>query len=78
MYGLEKKPTAVMEFDLEKDLKKDSSKLQSLMKSTEHKIQEIKGTLKHGSTGEEFDQLGVLLHGYMALQRVLNRFGRKK
>jgi len=78
MYGLEKKPLAAMEFDLEKDLKKDPAKIQALLKSTEHKIQEIKGWLREGSKGAEFDHLGALLHGYTSLQRVLNRLAHKK
>ena len=78
MYGLEKKPKHVFEFDLEKDLKKDPSKVKELLKSTEKKIQEIKNQLREGAKGPELDQLGVLLHGYTALQKVLNRLATKK
>lgn len=78
MYGLEKKPKHVFEFDLEKDLKKDPKKVQELLKSTETKIQEIKNQLREGAKGPELDQLGVLLHGYTALQKVLNRLATKK
>ncbi len=78
MYGLEKKPKHVFEFDLEKDLKKDPKKVQELLKSTETKIQEIKNQLREGAKGPELDQLGVLLHGYTALQKVLNRLANKK
>lgn len=78
MYGLEKKPKHVFEFDLEKDLKKDPSKVRELLKTTEHKIQGIKTQLREGAKGPELDQLGTLLHGYTALQKVLNRFANKK
>ena len=78
MYGLEKKPKHVFEFDLEKDLKKDPSKVRELLKSTEAKIQEIKTQLREGAKGPELDQLGVLLHGYTALQKVLSRLSNKK
>jgi hypothetical protein len=78
MYGLEKKPKHVFEFDLEKDLKKDPSKAKELLKTTEAKIQEIKNQLREGAKGPELDQLGVLLHGYTALQKVLNRMANKK
>lgn len=78
MYGLEKKPKHVFEFDLEKDLKKDPKKVKELLKSTETKIQEIKNQLREGAKGPELDQLGVLLHGYTALQKVLNRLATKK
>jgi hypothetical protein len=78
MYGLEKKPLKVFEFDLEKDLKKDPNKVKELLKNTEAKINEIKGQLREGRKGPELDNLGVLLHGYTALQKVLNRLANKK
>lgn len=78
MYGLEKKPKHVFEFDLEKDLKKDPNKVHELLKSTEAKIQEIKTQLRAGAQGPELDQLGVLLHGYTALQKILKRLANKK
>lgn len=78
MYGLEKKPKHVFEFDLEKDLKKDPSKARELLRTTEAKIYEIKTQLRDGAKGPELDQLGVLLHGYTALQKVLNRLANKK
>lgn len=78
MYGLEKKTKAPFEFDLEKDLKSDPTKVHKLIKTVEEKIQEIKGKLRQGSGSEEFDNFGTLLHGYAALQRVLNRIAAKK
>ncbi len=78
MYGLEKKPKQAFEFDLEKDLKKDPNKVRQLLKSTEAKIQEIKTQLREGAKGPQLDQLGILLHGYTALQKVLNRLANKK
>ena len=78
MYGLEKKPTALLEFDLEKDLKKDPTKIPDLLKKIEGKIQEIKGALREGSKGPDLDKLGTLLHAYTALQRVLGRIANKK
>ena len=78
MYGLEKKPRHVFEFDLEKDLKKDPNKVRELLKTTEKKIHEIKTQLREGAKGPELDQLGVLLHGYTALQKVLSRLTNKK
>ncbi len=78
MYGLEKKPLKVFEFDLEKDLKKDPHKVRELLKNTEAKINEIKSQLREGRKGPDLDNLGVLLHGYTALQKVLNRLVNKK
>lgn len=78
MYGLEKKTKMAFEFDLEKDLKKDPSKVRELLKSTETKIHEIKNQLREGNKGAELDNLGVLLHGYTALQKILNKLTNKK
>ena len=78
MYGLEKTPKAMFEFDLEQELKKDPSKIQQLVKTAESKIQEIKNQLREGSKGPDLDNLGILLHGYTALQKVLNRLANKK
>lgn len=77
MYGLEKKQRPMFEFDLEKDLKKDPSKAREILKATEAKIQEIKGLLREGKT-PDFDNLGALLHGYTALQKVLNKLASSK
>lgn len=77
MFGLEKKPKARFEFDLEKDLKTDAHKLNDLIKSVDVKVQEVKQLLRQGTASGNFDQLGVLLHGYAALQRVLNRMTKK-
>ena len=78
MYGLEKKANAPFEFDLEKDLKSEPTKVKDLLKVVDGRVQEIKGVLRQGTASEEFDSLGILLHGYAALQRVLNRIATKK
>jgi hypothetical protein len=78
MYGLEKTPKALFEFDLEKELKKNPSKVHELVKKADVKIQEIKNLLRQGSKGPELDQLGILLHGYTAFQKVLNKLANKK
>jgi hypothetical protein len=78
MYGLEKNPKPMFEFDLEQELKKDPSKTQQLIKTAEAKIQEIKSQLREGTKGPDLDNLGTLLHGYTALQKVLGRLANKK
>lgn len=78
MYGLEKKGNPLFEFDLEKDLKNNPSKAKELLKTVEGRIQEIKNTLRQGTGSEDFDKLGVMLHGFAALQRVLTRIANKK
>ena len=78
MFGLEKKGPGLFEFDLEKELKSNPSKTKELLKSIETRIQEIKNTLRQGTDTEDFDKLGVLLHGYAALQKVLTKVANKK
>ncbi|NDD58768.1 MAG: needle chaperone SctE [Chlamydiae bacterium] len=77
MYGLEKKQKALFEFDLEKDLKQDPSKKQKLVKEVEEKIHEIKNIIRQGASTEDFNNYGVLLHGYAALQKVVNKISSK-
>jgi hypothetical protein len=78
MFGLEKKGKALFEFDLEKDLKSNPAKVKEMLQTIENKIQEIKNTLRQGAESENFDKLGILLHGYAALQKVLTRIANKK
>lgn len=78
MFGLEKKGKALFEFDLEKDLKSNPSKIKDLLKTVEGRIHEIKNILRQGTQSEDFDKFGVLLHGYAALQKVLTRIANKK
>lgn len=80
MFGLEdqKKDDKPKEFvfDLEEDIK-DQKKGKELIKLVEEKIQKIKQILRSGSAKEDFDQYGVLLHGYTSLLKVLTRFKTK-
>lgn len=78
MFGLEKQGKELFEFDLEKELKSNPTKTKELLKTIEERIQKIKGTLRQGAQSEDFDQLGVLLHGYAALQKVITKFTSKK
>jgi hypothetical protein len=78
MYGLEKKGRGLFEFDLEKELKDNPSKTKDLLKTIEHRVQEIKNTLRQGTGSEDFDKFGILLHGYAALQKVLTKVANKK
>lgn len=79
MFGLEaqkqsKKPQPFL-FDLEKDMM--SGKNREVKGKVEQRIQAIKATLRSGDSKEEFDHLGVLLHGYTALQKVISRIPSK-
>ncbi len=77
MFGLENKKSDDLPndfvFDLEKDLN-DEKKNKELKKLAEKRIQSIKVTLRSGSVKDDFDQYGVLLHGYASLLKVLMRF----
>lgn len=77
MYGLEKKQKALFEFDLERELKEDSSKKKELISAVESNIQEIKDHLRKGASSADFEDYGVLLHGYTALQKVVNKISKK-
>lgn len=78
MFGLEKKERALFEFDLEKELKGNPSKGKELLSTVDTRIQELKTTLRQGAGSEDFDKLGILLHGYAALQKVLTKITNKK
>ena len=73
MYGLEKKPGEKFAFDLEKEIKEKPSRGKEIMAKVEERVHEIKKLLREGQNEKEFDRLGILLHGYAALQKVLKK-----
>jgi Family of unknown function (DUF5398) len=77
MLRKEKPRIPLFEFDLEKELKQNPSKIKEVLTTVESHIQDIKNILRKGTPSEEFDQYGILLHGYSALQRVLARIASK-
>lgn len=76
MYGLEKKEHEKFAFDLEKEIKETPSRGKQILERAEKHMQEIKKQLRDGVDEKEFDQLGVLLHGYAALQKVLKKVAK--
>ena len=76
MYGLEKKPGEKYAFDLEKEIHDKPARGKELLEAAEKRIHEIKKQLREGANEKEFDQLGVLLHGYSALQKVLKKVAK--
>jgi hypothetical protein len=72
MFGLEKEKKKFA-FDLEKELKEKPGRSKEILKDVEDKVHEIKTLLRKGSSGKEFDKLGVLLLGYTTLQKVLKK-----
>jgi hypothetical protein len=80
MFGLEKGPdknNKMFEFDLEKDIKSNPGNKKKISKEIEEKVLELKNILRKGmDSDEEFEQHGVLLRGYAALQKVINRIAK--
>ena len=77
MYGLEEKEKREkFAFDLEKRIKNEPQHLKELLEKAEKRIAEIKKLLREGANEKDFDRLGILLHGYAALQKVLKKAGK--
>lgn len=76
MFGLEKegkkKSQDEFTFDLEAELK-EPGYFAKLKKKVEERIQRVKTALRSGESKEDFDRLGLLLHGYTSLLKVINR-----
>ncbi len=78
MFGLGKEKKAkVFEFELEKELKDDAIQ-KRLMQKAESRVLEIKGILRQGTEQENFERLGLLLHGYSALLKTLSNVNINK
>jgi hypothetical protein len=78
MFGMEKQPKAPFEFALEEELKAKPGMKKTLLEEVDTCTQEIKSILRNGANTEDFDDYGILLHGYSALQKVLNKIAIKK
>jgi Family of unknown function (DUF5398) len=77
MYGLEEKERREkFAFDLERRIKDEPQHLKELLAKAEKRMAEIKKLLREGANEKDFDRLGVLLHGYAALQKVLKKAGK--
>lgn len=64
------------QFELEKDLK-DPGKLKAMKEQIEERVNQLKGILRQGEDKKVFDQTQTLLHGYLAVQKVIQRVNRK-
>lgn len=78
MFDLDKKPQEPFAFDLEVDMKKDPKKAKAMLEHVQQRIGELKKLLRAGAETGDFDDYGVLLHGYAALERVLKRIMRNQ
>ena len=76
MFGLEKSESGKFAFDLEKEIKEKPARGKEIMDKVEKRIHEIKKLLREGANEKDFDRLGILLHGYAALQKVLRKVAK--
>jgi len=79
MFGMDKKPkkkTEDWEFDLEKQLQ-NQTELRKIKTQTDQRIQQLKNLLRQGEDKKTFDSAQTLLHGYLAVQKVIQRVGKK-
>ncbi len=78
MYGLEDDSAKKkFNFDLEVELKEKPTRAKEIIENADKKIHEIKQTLREGGKGSEMDDLGIILHGYSALQKVISKAAKK-
>lgn len=72
MFGLEKKKNKPFEFDLEKELK-SSKKKKEVLSICEDRTSQLKEALREGKASENFDQCGIIMQGYAALEKVVKK-----
>lgn len=76
MFGLKKNQPPGRErfmFDLELEIREHPATGKILIDKASRYMQEIKTALREGVSEKDFDKLGVLLHGYTALKKVLQK-----
>lgn len=77
MFGLESKQPKRFEFDLEKLLKQNHEEAKKVLNQIDTQTQALKTALNQGTASDNFDQCGVLLQAYAALERIVKRTTRK-
>lgn len=78
MFGLEQQPKEKFAFDLEIELAKSPAKAKEIINKIQHRTEELKKLLREGGSQDDFDQYGILLHGYASLMRVLKKVTKSK
>jgi hypothetical protein len=71
MYGLEK--SKKFDFDLETEIKQKPKRRTEILNDAKKKAEEIKNQLKSPKKPSNFEELGLLLNAYEALDKVLNK-----
>lgn len=77
MFDLEKKPKEPFSFDFEKEMKENPEKAKKMLSIVQERMNDLKNMLRQGAETDDFDEYGVMLHGYAALERVLKRIIEK-
>lgn len=72
MFSFEKKKTPDVPYDLEKEWK-NPSKASAWRKKIDERVEELKSMIRKGNSPEEFRELEVLLQGFLALKKIMNR-----
>lgn len=78
MFGLEKKPKGPFQFDLEKELHSDHKKCMELIHKVEKEKHELKNHLRTGTDKVDFEDGGVILQAFDALETVLKKISTTK
>lgn len=73
MFDKKKPQVEGFAFDLETEIKNDPAHAKKLLEKVDHRIHAIKKILREGTSDKDFENWGILLHGYTALQKTLKR-----
>jgi len=74
MFGLEKEqPIERFLFDIEKEIQNKPERKAEMLKKANEIVQTLKKQLREGTDEKEFEKLGTLLNGYLALQKVITK-----
>jgi len=79
MFDLTKQKKSAVEdwlFDIEIDFK-EPTKRKALKEQIDTRVQQLKTLLRQGEDKTLFDKTQTLLHGYLAMQKVLERSQQK-
>ncbi len=77
MFGIEKngaKAPPKFEYELEKTLKKKPSEAKRIALEIDKKLAHIKTSLREGTDREGFMRITLLMHGYLAYKKVIEKF----
>lgn len=79
MFGSQQKgskATPKFEYELERELKKKPTEVKRIVAEIEKKIAHIRTFLREGTNQEAFMRITLLMHGYIAYKRVVEKVGK--